>query len=1286
MSGMRLNKKRACMACAAALLLVFTLIVVLLFTPVGVRLLCFGIEQASGGMVQVGGVSGRLFGGFSISDIRIIGAGEAKDGGRLKQLELQWSPAALLQGKLHIKKMVGDGFYLRKKEEEEAQAQQRADSGSTKKRQTAPLFAMPLEIIVDDGRITNFFYDRGVDSDGDARTSFIFDSIDIAGSIGKQGLVLRKLRLDGPDMAADLHGSCRAVERNQSPQLTLDGAVRFAGFGFHSMSGEISIAGTFKQMEVAASLHKPGKLAVAGTLHNFLADDTFWQAELDASDFDLSLWIKHCPQIVVQKGAAEMTGDFSHYKGHALFFGNWGKLEDFTLEGNLYGDGEKIDFSSLGLRQNEAVVEVDGGWLSWRDVFDTRGEFTLKNIDPALFLPGIDGKLDGHFSMESGVDGEDYKGVFKDIVLEGELHNRPLSARGSLFLCNTALQTEGLYIQSAMKDQRKKRGSIAIEKAAVDLGEGGSWQGKFFLQRFDPAAIFSEYPGRVDAEIESKGHFPSLSTPLSASLQIKKLAGELRGQKLHGTGMVSIDDNFVQSEGLFLQLGRAELHLSKGAFAFGQPLLPKKEKALPLRLDAHLPAMEELVPGSKGSLFLIAQLSGSGADPVGNIQFYGEELFWHDLFFRQLDVDFAGSIKEHRLEFTGDGSYVAKPFTAHLVASGGFAGDFTFVSTALPQWQGQILQGELDLYQYGRWLQQGVSSVIVGEKIAAIDNFSLQSSAAALSSSLSLKKEKDDNDWHWQAEAKIEDMELRQWQEMFELPVDLTGVFSADFTASGEGAIPVSADFSAKLPATTITREDFFVHGEAIELVDGSVVGQLQNGLLAITGGFREKSSGNLLCEVQIGKKNEPFSGDLPLDGKIESNGIDVGLLGNFLSYSQPVGRLYSELLLAGTLRQPKLSGKLSLAGGVGILSQGISLKNPAITLWANSQETRFQGRAFSGEGFVDVNGFLRYDDGGVMVDCSLYGRDFLAVDLPEYTFVVDPDIHFYGDLHKGGYLDGDIAVVSGTISPSHLPDTISQSDDVIVIREEAPPPSLWHLAMNMGVDFGENVHIDGYGLTGKVKGKLQLVMTEEQLLAASGALQLEEGKFTMYGRSLDITRGNIIFSGGPIDNPGVDVRAEKEMSSEQTLEDGYTVGVDITGLAQDLHYNLFSSPPMSETEILSYMVLGHSLAGSDAGEGSILAAAAEQLGLGGSTILLGDLGKLLSFDDLHLEGSVEKEDISLVVGKRLTRDIYVGYDVNMYSQLGEFWIRYNLGKGFSVQTFSSSQSTGGDLQFSFDR
>jgi translocation and assembly module TamB len=158
------------------------------------------------------------------------------------------------------------------------------------------------------------------------------------------------------------------------------------------------------------------------------------------------------------------------------------------------------------------------------------------------------------------------------------------------------------------------------------------------------------------------------------------------------------------------------------------------------------------------------------------------------------------------------------------------------------------------------------------------------------------------------------------------------------------------------------------------------------------------------------------------------------------------------------------------------------------------------------------------------------------------------------------------------------------------------------------------------------------------------------------------------------------------KVSDEEARGKGYLVGVDISGLVQDLEYHLFSDPYMEDTEILSLMIVGHSLADSTQTEGNMLEAAAVMLGVKGSSGFVEGIGSFLRLDDLHLEGSSTKENMSLVLGKRVTKDLYIGYDLNMFSQLGQFRVRYDLTRGFSVETTNSSESTGADLLYTFER
>ncbi|MGW8193378.1 MAG: translocation/assembly module TamB domain-containing protein, partial [Desulforhopalus sp.] len=350
-------------------------------------------------------------------------------------------------------------------------------------------------------------------------------------------------------------------------------------------------------------------------------------------------------------------------------------------------------------------------------------------------------------------------------------------------------------------------------------------------------------------------------------------------------------------------------------------------------------------------------------------------------------------------------------------------------------------------------------------------------------------------------------------------------------------------------------------------------------------------------------------------------------------------------------------------------------------------QRATIEGTADSGPGRLLATGSVVYQQGQIEGNVQLRGSDFLLVNLPEYVIRVTPDVSFLFSGEKG-IIEGKVEVPYGMITPEEMVDSVTVSEDVVFVDESGQEVEAkgWPFGLDLEVILGDEVRIDGYGLTGRLGGRLKVGTSKDNLLIGRGQLRLIDGVFSLYGRTFDIKRGRVLFNGGPIENPGLDVRAQVEVSDQQTMGSGYTVGVDISGLAENPRFSLFSTPYMNDKEILSLMVFGKSLAGSSEEESNMLQTVASSLGLKGVSDLAKGLGNLLPVDDLHLEGSGQKEDVSLVVGKRIFEDFYVGYDMNMFSQTGQFRIHYDLTRGFSVETRSSSESTGADLFYSFER
>ena len=133
------------------------------------------------------------------------------------------------------------------------------------------------------------------------------------------------------------------------------------------------------------------------------------------------------------------------------------------------------------------------------------------------------------------------------------------------------------------------------------------------------------------------------------------------------------------------------------------------------------------------------------------------------------------------------------------------------------------------------------------------------------------------------------------------------------------------------------------------------------------------------------------------------------------------------------------------------------------------------------------------------------------------------------------------------------------------------------------------------------------------------------------------------------------------------------------------MEINLFSNPPMNDSDILVYLLVGNDMASSNETEGSMLGAAAASLGIGEGGNFLSDITEETGLN-VNLAGGEKASDISLVVGKEIYKDLYISYGKGLTDSAGTFKARYDLKYGFSVETETSSEATGSDLFWSLER
>ena len=85
---------------------------------------------------------------------------------------------------------------------------------------------------------------------------------------------------------------------------------------------------------------------------------------------------------------------------------------------------------------------------------------------------------------------------------------------------------------------------------------------------------------------------------------------------------------------------------------------------------------------------------------------------------------------------------------------------------------------------------------------------------------------------------------------------------------------------------------------------------------------------------------------------------------------------------------------------------------------------------------------------------------------------------------------------------------------------------------------FQIGIHL-GFNFAAEFGGRLTYIQQPEEIATASGEVVIEQGRYRAYGQDLTITNGTFRFAGGPVDDPGLAIRAVRgEQTPLPTLAD----------------------------------------------------------------------------------------------------------------------------------------------------
>jgi autotransporter translocation and assembly factor TamB len=433
-------------------------------------------------------------------------------------------------------------------------------------------------------------------------------------------------------------------------------------------------------------------------------------------------------------------------------------------------------------------------------------------------------------------------------------------------------------------------------------------------------------------------------------------------------------------------------------------------------------------------------------------------------------------------------------------------------------------------------------------------------------------------------------------------------------------------------------------------------------------------ASGDLSKQTLNAELRSQHWGQAPLLLNIES-----GWLGGSWQTLLDASALTPEALLA----HPALQLKVSLAlASADIASTGIRPQQNLVTLERlDGGKIALHAESQSGDGKLLADGTLaliRSANADVAVSATLNGPQYQLVQTPELTLSASPrlDIQLAQQQLR---LRGDITVDHGHIELVIPEDgAITPSSDVVFVDDSAADGSPANTAtstlkrdIQLTLIIEEPVTIKGQGFDGEASGKLTVTEGPGQQPRARGELVLA-GRYKAYGQDLTIRRGKLIYVDSPLDDPGVDLEAIRSVGEQ-------IAGVRVSGLASNPQIEIFAEPALSETEALAYLVLGRGLDANSERDQNQLRNLALSLGLSKGSKFLEKSKHKLGVDELSIQTGDSNNDASLLLGRQLSKRLYLSTQIGLFEPVSKLLLRYQLSRKCDLVAETGSQQ-GADL------
>ncbi|MCA6217927.1 translocation/assembly module TamB domain-containing protein [Ideonella sp. B7] len=419
-----------------------------------------------------------------------------------------------------------------------------------------------------------------------------------------------------------------------------------------------------------------------------------------------------------------------------------------------------------------------------------------------------------------------------------------------------------------------------------------------------------------------------------------------------------------------------------------------------------------------------------------------------------------------------------------------------------------------------------------------------------------------------------------------------------------------------------------------------------------------------------------------PLQGSFSLKVAELGAWASWVPAGWRLGgALEANGLVTGRWGAPEASGQVNGQGlSLRNALQGVDLSQGQLKLHLDGAHAHLDSLRFKGgDGQIEATGDAELGE-HPQARLKIEAHQFRALGRLDRRLVASGNATLLLDRDQLA-LDGQVTLDEGLIDVSRG-DGPSLSDDVVIAgtpaASTAPQDPNGNGAkrvtrLNLALDLGKKLRLRGHGIDTTLQGALKLGNPQRKL-ALQGTVRTVQGTYKAYGQNLRIARGDLLFT-GPLDDPRLDIYAVRPNLDTN-------VGVLITGTALNPRVRLASDTDMSDTERLSWLVMGRAPDNLGEADTAMLQRAALALlagdGESPTDKVLGALG-LTDFGmrrDTSTTGAGSTVQSTIFsVGKQLSNRWYVGYEHSINATAGSWQLIYRVAQRFTLRAQSGEDN-----------